>query len=259
MHSNIKNTKSTIIKLPQYLDNKKKLYKRDGYCKIDEVFKENFIELIKKDIIKLSKKGSYKDKYGKIRRVEKIYDKTKNLKKLNKILKDIIYKILKKKLEIFKDKCHFKPPGGAGFKAHYDGVFYFFDKNNKKRKGWYEYSNYFVNALVALDFCDKKNGTLELAKAKNKKYEELILDTYQDGSPLLKKTIEKKIKFRSFKLLPGDILLFSNKCPHRSKKNNSKKTRKILYYTYSNCGISGYKKYFKDKDESLNKNSKSLT
>ena len=90
MHSNIKNTKSTIIKLPQYLDNKKKLYKRDGYCKIDEVFKENFIELIKKDIIKLSKKGSYKDKYGKIRRVEKIYDKTKNLKKLNKILKNII-------------------------------------------------------------------------------------------------------------------------------------------------------------------------
>ena len=77
------------------------------------------ISQIKKDIIKLSKKGSYKDKYGKIRRVEKIYDKTKNLKKLNKILKDIIYKILKKKLEIFKDKCHFKPPGGAGFKAYF--------------------------------------------------------------------------------------------------------------------------------------------
>ena len=118
MRSNTKNIKGTIIKLPQYLETKKKLYKRDGYCKIDQVFKDSFVNVIKKDIIKLSKKGSYKDKYGKIRRVEKIYDKTQNLKKLNRILKDIIYKILKKKLEIFKDKCHFKPPGGAGFKAH---------------------------------------------------------------------------------------------------------------------------------------------
>ena len=51
MYSNIKNIKGTIIKLPQYLEAKKKLYKRDGYCKIDQVFKENFIELIKKDIM----------------------------------------------------------------------------------------------------------------------------------------------------------------------------------------------------------------
>ena len=31
----------------------------------------------------------------------------------------------------------------------------------------------------------------------------------------------------------GDILIFSNTCPHRSKKNNSNKDRRTLYYTYS--------------------------
>lgn len=237
---------------------KRKQFKKTGYCKIDQVFEETFIKQIKKDINKIKKKGSYKDKFNKIRRVERIYNKSNNLRKLNVTLKELIFKIIKKKLEIFKDKCNLKPPGGAGFKAHYDGTFYFFDKKSRKKKGWYEYSNYFTNALVALDICNKKNGTIEISKFQNKKFEELLLDTNLDGSPELTKSFEKKLKFKSINLLPGDVILFSNKCPHRSKKNNSNKPRMILYYTYSNSNIKSYNKYFKDKDESLNKNSKSL-
>jgi ectoine hydroxylase-related dioxygenase (phytanoyl-CoA dioxygenase family) len=240
------------------LDQQRKIFKKIGYCKIDQVFDKIFINQIKDDINKLKKKGSYKDRFNKLRRIEKIYNKTENLKKLNSTLKKLIFKILKKKLEIFKDKCNLKPPGGAGFKAHYDGTFYFLDKKSRKRKGWYEYSNYFVNALVALDTCNKKNGTIEISNFQNKKFEKLLLDTNQDGSPELTKSFEKKLKFKSINLLPGDVIFFSNKCPHKSKKNNSNKPRMILYYTYSNSNIKSYNKYFKDKDESLNKNSKSL-
>ena len=59
MRSNIKNIQGTIIKLPQYLETKKKLYKRDGYCKIDQVFKESFVSVIKKDIINGCREHKY--------------------------------------------------------------------------------------------------------------------------------------------------------------------------------------------------------
>ena len=236
-----------------------KIFKKIGYCKINQVFEKDFINKIKKDINKIKKKGSYKDKFNKLRRIEKIYNKTKNLKKLNTTIKKLIFKILRRNLEIFKDKCNLKPSGGAGFKAHYDGTFYFLDKHYKKKKGWYEYADYFVNALVAIDSCNTKNGTIEIAKIQNKNFNNLLLDTNQDGSPELLRSFEKKLKFEKINLEPGDVVFFSNKCPHRSKKNNSNKSRMILYYTYSNSNINSYKRYFKDKDESLNKNSKSLS
>ena len=123
--------------------------------------------------------------------MKKIYNKTNNLKKLNNTIKKLIFKILKKNLEIFKDKCNLKPSGGAGFKAHYDGTFHFLDKNYKKKKGWYEYANYFVNALVAIDSCNAENGTIEIAKIQDKNFKKLLLDTNQDGSPELSRSFEK--------------------------------------------------------------------
>ena len=114
---------------------KNKMFKKIGYCKINQVFNKDFINKIKKDINKIKKKGSYKDKFNKLRRIEKIYNKTNNLKKLNNTIKKLIFKILKINLEIFKDKCNLKPSGGAGFKAHYDGTFHFLIKIIKKRKG----------------------------------------------------------------------------------------------------------------------------
>ena len=50
------------------------------------------------------------------------------------------------------------------------------------------------------------------------------------------------------------MVFFSNKCPHQSKKNNTKKSRRILYYTYTKLKYkSKYLKYYKDKMKSKNK------
>ena len=50
------------------------------------------------------------------------------------------------------------------------------------------------------------------------------------------------------------MVVFSNTCPHRSKKNNSNESRRILYYTYSlSKNGSKYDKYFEDKEKSKNK------
>ena len=50
---------------------KNKTFKKIGYCKINQVFNKDFINKIKKDINKIKKKGSYKDKFNKLRRIEK--------------------------------------------------------------------------------------------------------------------------------------------------------------------------------------------
>jgi 2-aminoethylphosphonate dioxygenase len=238
---------------------KNKIYNKNGYLRFKKEINNNLISKIKSELINLKFDNIYTDKKGKIRRIENIYNKTENLKKLNKILTDKILEIFGEKLVIFKDKCNFKPSGGAGFTAHYDGVFYFKDKKNKKRKGWFEYSSFFINVLVALDKCNSKNGTLEIAKWHNKSFDELLINTKNNGSPELKKSFEKKLNFKKINLSPGDLLFFSNKCPHRSKKNFSSSSRMLLYYTYAKAKKNVYNKYFYDKSTSKNKNSKSLT
>ena len=69
----------------------------------------------------------FKDKNNLIRRVERFYNKGEYLSLINNKFMKLINDILKLKVLIFKDKLNLKPPGGEGFKAHYDGVFFFKD------------------------------------------------------------------------------------------------------------------------------------
>ena len=49
------------------------------------------------------------------------------------------------------------------------------------------------------------------------------------------------------------MVVSSNKCPHRSKKNNPNQNRRILYYTYTlSKNGSKYDQYFHDKEKSKN-------
>tara|TARA_B100001063_G_C16725080_1_gene535902 strand:- start:659 stop:1405 length:747 start_codon:yes stop_codon:yes gene_type:complete len=238
-------------------------YNEVGYFKIKNFLEKNEVSKIELELEKcLKNKGilKYKDKNGKIRRIEKIYDKGKFLKQFDLNVKKLLKKIFQKKYSIFKDKLNIKPPGGEGFFAHYDGIFKFKNKNNKILNGWYEYSDNFINILLAINSCNKKNGTIELAKATDGNFYNLLKNTNKDGSPNLKKSYESKLNFKHIDLEVGDIIIFSNKCPHRSKKNKSNKNRKTLYYTYTiSKSMNLYKKYFLDKVSSKNKNSKSLT
>ncbi len=235
-------------------------FETKGFFKV-----KNFvdIETIKNILseIKLSKNVDiYYDRNDKIRRIEKIYDKGKFLKKLNNNFISFIEKYLEKKVIIFKDKFNAKPPGGEGFSAHYDGIFKFLDVNGKEKNGWYHYGDFFINVLLALDNCTEKNGTIEIANSHLGDFDSLLKNTPKDGTPNLLKDIEKKNKFKKINLNMGDLVVFKNTCPHRSDKNNSNTERRILYYTYSNFenGFQ-YNNYFDDKKNSKNNTVKSLT
>jgi ectoine hydroxylase-related dioxygenase (phytanoyl-CoA dioxygenase family) len=238
----------------------KKLFTKNGFFIHKNAFSKKFLSKIIDDLNKAKNVEKYYDKNKKLRRIEKIYNKGESLKKLNKDNLKFLKKTLGKKFTIFKDKFNIKPPGGEGYFAHYDGVYKFLDKNNKIKNGWYEYSNFFVNILIAIDNCSIKNGTIEIANAQKKSFNKLLKDTENNGTPNLTKQKERKNNFKSINLKTGDLVVFQNTCPHRSKKNKSKINRRIIYYTYtlSKYG-SKYKNYFNDKAQSKNTTSKSLT
>jgi ectoine hydroxylase-related dioxygenase (phytanoyl-CoA dioxygenase family) len=242
------------------LDNLKKEYSQKGYFTIKNVFSSIDINDLNDEIKLAQNTNKYFDKNGEIRRIEKLFNKGKKLNSVNNKILKILKDIFAEDYTIFKDKFNAKPPGGEGFFAHYDGIFIFKDKNNVNRKGWYEYSDTFVNVLVALDPCNKENGTIEISKIHNSNFNDLLLNTKNNGTPDLLGSIESELIFETIELNIGDMVIFSNLCPHRSKKNSSNNSRRTLYYTYTPARLgSFYEKYFEDKKNSKNKTAKSLS
>ena len=260
------------------MENLKKEYENFGFFKLENVFEKIFIKKIIDEInsckelacVKIFNKDNkriirnnvdvYYDKKGSLRRMERLYDKGEALKSTNKKILNLLKEIFNYEFTIFKDKYNAKPSGGEGFFAHYDGIFKFKNENDEYKKGWYEYGDFFVNALIALVPSDVNNGTIEIANAQKGSFDELLSNTKKNGTPDLLPEIEKKLKFKAINLNIGDVIIFSNTCPHRSKKNNSNVARKLLYYTYTPLKYgSKYEKYFIDKSKSKNENSRSLS
>jgi len=237
----------------------KNRFDHDGYFILKKFLSKDFISNLIDEIENSNNTIRYSDNSNNLRRIEKLHDKGKNLIDLNKKISILLKEIFDKEFLIFKDKFNIKYPGGEGFFAHYDGVFEFINSNNEKKRGWYEYGDFFISALVAIDECNMKNGALEIAKSHKGNFEQLFVNTKKDGTPALSAKVESKTIFNLINLDVGDMVVFSNTCPHRSKRNNSQKVRRIIYYTYS-LGENGskYKEYFDDKENSKNK-SKALS
>ena len=106
-------------------------FKKKGFIKIKKFFSKKLINKILEEVSNSENTDIYFDRNGNLRRIERLFDKGKNLKFVNKKILNFLNRFLKKKLVIFKDKFNAKPPGGEGFSPHYDGIFYFKNKNNQ--------------------------------------------------------------------------------------------------------------------------------
>ncbi len=235
--------------------------KKGYFCKHDFISHTNVLEL-KSEIASLIKNPNviaYSDRNNNLRRMERFTFSSNIINCLNN---DII-KFLKEELGsdyvLFKDKVNFKPSGGEGFYAHYDGIFEFITESGAKKKGWYEYTDHFINVLVALDNFTLENGALQIAPRHSGTFPELLLNTKCDGSPDLNTEVESSCEFEHILVDSGDICVFDNKAPHKSSANRSDSERGSIYFTYT-LSSSGnlYETYFKDKGRSKNSN-KSLT
>ena len=116
------------------IEENKKKFNTDGYFKIKNFLDKNEISKILTEIDSSKDMDIYQDKNNVIRRIERIYDKGEFLNQVNDRFINLIKECLDVKVSIFKDKFNLKPPGGEGFYAHYDGIFYFTDSKNEKKK-----------------------------------------------------------------------------------------------------------------------------
>jgi len=235
------------------------MFEKKGYCIIPNVFNVNVVDEMNKEIASINDADIYLDSKGSLRRIERFYNKTKYLNQAHLECVKVLKEKFNSNFSIFKDKYNAKPPGGEGFFSHFDGVFIFKDSADKERRGWYEYSDYFINILIALDPCNLENGTLQIANSINLNFNELMELTKKNGTPDLNEDFEKTLLFEPVILNKGDMVLFLNTCPHKSTKNKSLNDRRTLYYTYTKGDSSYYNEYFSDKLSSKNDTSKSLS
>ena len=218
-------------------------YYNDGFLILKKIFSKKEIETISNEldkIIETNNENYYlyytRSKINKkliLNRIENFYENNKKIKKiLDRKLKDIIYQLLKLKVNLFKDKANIKSPGAVGFEPHQDLVIW--DNMYKIKE--------FITIAVTIDKSNKKNGCLEMSP---KSHVLGSLSKLEKAIPLKK---VKKLKWVKLISLPGDIVIFNDKTAHRSESNLSNKSRRMLFLTYNDVKY-GNKiiKYFSDK------------
>ena len=244
----------------------KKEFKKNGYVLLKNFFQKNQIQTIKSEIKRIKLNNSackiYFEKIESKKVIRRIENFSKNISSINQILKTeklmkIMYDLMGSNVSIFKEKINFKKAkNGNGFNLHIDGHFYWKNKAGVKKKGWKEYSNKFINLVIPLDQCTKRNGCLKLyTKDVTKKivgvgWEKITKKLYNHG-PFLDQKISIKDKPFFAEMNIGDVLLFDWKCIHGSDNNKSDDDRAILYITYNSSKDGDLMtRYFKDKNES---------
>ncbi|WP_300632047.1 phytanoyl-CoA dioxygenase family protein [Pseudomonas sp.] len=153
-------------------------------------------------------------------------------------------------VNLFKDKCNFKHPGGGAFTPHQDITAY-------RHFG----SNYQVTAAVLLDAAVKENGALEVATHWDLAPEgaQLVetprgplpqLPSYQGGTRNgdIDDLLCAGMRWQRIDAAPGDVILFDSYVPHRSSENRSSSTRRILFFTFNlACEGDFYHHYYRTK------------
>ena len=217
-------------------------FQKDGYVKISSFYNQSEIEKI---ITWTDEVQNFKETPGKwqmyfetsqdnqknriLNRVENFEPYHLGFKNLfeSKILKSV-GELFGSPAVLFKDKINFKMPGGSGFKAHQD-----------IQAGWDRYCKSHITALVSIDAATAENGCLEIASGKH-----LNGMIGKSWKPL----DENLLNYTSFPSEPGDVIFFDSYCPHKSKKNNTNKSRRVLYITYNQLKDGDHRrKYYDDK------------
>ena len=139
---------------------------------------------------------------------------------------------------LFKDKLNLKLPGGAGFRPHVDGHFYWTDFRGTKRRGWAEYGSYFTTVVLPLDRSRVENGCLEVSPLDEAlkifgRTWEAITSNLKGGGPDVSDEDVSKLSLAPLETEIGDVIFFDWRNPHRSKANLSRVSRRILYATYN--------------------------
>ncbi|UTW11566.1 phytanoyl-CoA dioxygenase family protein [Marinobacterium rhizophilum] len=164
-------------------------------------------------------------------------------------LQQFIEQLTGQKFLLFKDKCNAKNPGGGAFEPHQDVIAY---DQFKPR--------YHVTAAIFLDDSTIENGCLhfpdnylqDLCDLNTERTEtpvgsRPVLQSYEGGSKHgnIRQEILDQISWSPVTARKGDVVLFDSYVPHYSRKNESQKPRRAMFFTFNaSCDGDYYQAYY---------------
>lgn len=191
----------------------------------------------------------------KVSRVENFvpYHKGVGSTLLNEELRGTVSQLMGEEAILYKDRINFKPSGGGAHSAHQDGVAYEsgalaeFDKETSP----------YISILVGIDGADSHNGCFEVVSNwPLSNYSILPMENPDPEHPNFSKITQKaedSLDWIQIDTDPGDVILFTERLPHRSGTNNSNDRRRILYGVFNPISEGDKReKYYEDKRKNLN-------
>jgi hypothetical protein len=166
---------------------------------------------------------------------------------------DIISELMGEPALLYKERINFKPPGGGAHAAHQDGVAY----ESGDLATFKADSVPYVSILIGVDHATVENGCLQVVPEwPLSKLDILRMERPYPEHPSFSKiaqSIEDALPWIPIETAPGDVLLFTERLPHRSTANHSAKGRRILYGVY-NPSSEGDKRvqYYETKRRNIN-------
>ena len=134
---------------------------------------------------------------------------------------------------LFKDKLIVKSPGTLGYRTHQDFSYVAFLGFPGRKQ---------LAVSIALDRTDEQNGAIELFGG----YHSDLLAPASDDRFLVDEQLLDPTCATLICAEPGDLLVMSSLCPHRSAPNQTDEPRRLLYFTY-NAATAGdhYETYYR--------------
>lgn len=172
---------------------------------------------------------------------------------LNDNLLHLVSELMGESAILYKDRINFKPPGGGAHSAHQDGVAYESGNLGSFKSDVVPY----ISILICVDPASTENGCFEVLQYWP--IDDLTILPMERPDPKhpnfskICQDVEDRLTWVPIETNPGDLILFTERLPHRSAINNSSDERRILYGVY-NPESEGDKReqYFDEKRRNIN-------
>lgn len=166
---------------------------------------------------------------------------------------DVISELMGQRAVLYKERINFKPPGGGAHAAHQDGVAY--EAGNLAQ--FDPHLTPYVSILIGVDRATTENGCLEVVPDwPVSRLDILRMERPYPQHPTFSKIaqeIEDRLTWVPLETEPGDVILFTERLPHRSAPNRSSRGRRILYGVYNPVADGDRRaKYYEDKRRNIN-------
>ncbi len=165
----------------------------------------------------------------------------------------IVEELMLEKPVLYKERINFKPPRGGAHAAHQDGVAY-----ESGALGQFDQDIVpYISVLISVDAATKSNGCFEVVEPWDIQNMNILpMEKPYAHAPNFSKiaqSVEDDLNWIQLETQPGDVIFFTERLPHRSKPNNSKKSRRILYGVYNPVKEGDKReKYYADKRSNIN-------